>query len=116
MKHLTTRSNPTEVDASTEASSVPENGGTAKPKPPRRSVSKLIRNGVFFRAITAFGETRLMLILAVLITAGSGLWAWSLATTDFAVPPKLVVPPGIIGAAIESSDPNKCSPPVLSHG
>jgi hypothetical protein len=95
---------------------MPENGGTAKPKPPRRSVSKLIRNGVFFRAITAFGETRLMLILAVLITAGSGLWAWSLATTDFAVPPKLVVPPGIIGAAIESSDPNKCSPPVLSHG
>jgi hypothetical protein len=108
VKRLTTRSNPTEVGASTEGSSVPENGGT--PKPPRRSVSKLIRNGVFFRAITAFGETRLMLILAVLITAGSGLWAWSLATTDFAAPPKLVVPPGIIGAAIESSGRSVLTP------
>lgn len=110
MKHLTTRSKPTGVGVSTEASSPPENGGTAKPKPPRRSVSKLIRSRVISRAITAFGETRLLLILAALITAGSGLWAWSLATIDFAAPPKLVVPPGIIGAAIESSSESVLTP------
>lgn len=110
VKHLTTRSKPAEVGTSTEASSVPENGGTAKPKPPRRSVFKLIRSRVISRAITAFGETRLLLILAALITAGSGLWAWSLATVDFAAPPKPVVAPGIIGAAIESSDRSVLTP------
>jgi hypothetical protein len=110
VKHLTNRSKPTEVGASTEASSVPENGGTAKPKLPRRSVSKLIRSRVISRVITAYGETRLLLILAAFITAGSGLWAWSLATIDFAAPPKLVVPPGIIGAAIESSGRSVLTP------
>lgn len=101
---------PTNTGAPNGTSGLPENGGTAKPKLPRRSVSRPIRNGFVFRAITAFGEARLLLILAVLITAGSGLWAWSLAATDFAAPPKLVVPPGIIGAAIASSGSSVLSP------
>ena len=98
------------MSASTEASSVPESGGTAKSKSTEPSARAPARSSAVLRAITAFGETRLLLILAAIITAVSGLWAWSLAATAFAAPPQLAIPPGIIGAAVESSSSSVRAP------
>jgi hypothetical protein len=72
--------------------------------------STLTRSPVVVRAFTALGETRLQLILALIITVGTGLWAWSLAATAFAAPPQPLIPPGNIGVAIESSGSASSAP------
>ncbi len=110
VKRLTMPRGPTDTGTPTETSGLPGDRGGAKSKSTVPSARAPARNGVVLRAITALGETRLLLLLAAIITAGSGLWAWSLATTAFAAPPKLVVPPGIIGAAIESSGSSVLTP------
>lgn len=104
------RSEPTDTGASDGASGVSDNRGEAKPKSAEPSVSTPARSNVVLRAITAFGETRLQIVLAAIITVGSGLWAWSLAATAFAAPPHLAIPPGIIGVAVESSSSSALAP------
>jgi hypothetical protein len=44
------------------------------------------------RALRALGETKLQLILAMIIAVGTGFWAWSFAATAFASPQRVVFP------------------------
>jgi hypothetical protein len=71
--------------------------------------SKPIRRRPLSRAFAALGDTTLQLLLAAIITAGAGFWAWTLAATAFAAPPQSASP-GIIGVATESHGPRLSAP------
>jgi hypothetical protein len=72
----------------------------AEPTPPAPAPT---RSSAVMRGLKALGETRLQLILALIITVGAGFWAWSLAAGSFAAQPQISAPPGVIGVAVESS-------------